>query len=133
MDDTAGMARRMWVRYETFHDVTYFTPESRAATDELGCKGGWMGYFGTRAAPLGAAAPARVVSAFYNFHVSMVARALPDAWAIATPEQFLSTRLLGVDRSLRRMLGEDVVTGAAMAEAAELAVRAAKLAPTEGR
>ncbi len=133
MDDTAGTARRMWVRYETFHDVTYFTPESRAATDALGCKGGWMGYFGMRAAPLGAATPERVVSAFYNFHSSLVGRALPDAWAIATPERFLSTRLLGVDRSLRRILGDDVVAGSAMAEAAELAVRAAGFAPTEGR
>jgi hypothetical protein len=130
MDDTA---RRMWVRYETFHDVTYFTPESRAATDELGCKGGWMGYFGMRAAPLGAATPERVVSAFYNFHISLVGRALPDAWAIAAPERFLATRLLGADRSLRRMLGEEVLAGEAMAEAAELAVRAAGLAQTAGR
>ncbi|MFD1049706.1 hypothetical protein ACFQ1S_31345, partial [Kibdelosporangium lantanae] len=42
----------MWVLVETYHDVTYFSPESRAATDALGCKGGWMGYFGMRAAPL---------------------------------------------------------------------------------
>jgi hypothetical protein len=133
MNDMLDPARRMWVRYETFHDVTYFTPESRAATDELGCKGGWMGYFGMRAAPLGAATPERVVSAFYNFHSSLVGRALPDAWAIAAPERFLSTRLLGADRSLRRMLGADVVTGEAMVEAAELAVRAAGLAQTAGR
>ena len=133
MDDTAATARRMWVRYETFHDVTYFTQESRAATDELGCKGGWMGYFGMRAAPLGAATPERVVSVFYNFHSSLVGRALPDAWAIAAPERFLSTRLLGADQSLRRMLGEDIVTGEAMAEAAELAVRVAGLAQTAGR
>ena len=131
--DDAALARRMWVRYETFHDVTYFTPESRAATDELGCKGGWMGYFGMRAAPLGAAGPDQVVSAFYNFHRSLVARALPDAWGIATPERFLATRLLGADRALRRMLGADALTGDAMAEAAELAVRAAGFAPTGGR
>lgn len=128
-----ALARRMWVRYETFHDVTYFTPESRAATDELGCKGGWMGYFGMRAAPLGAAMPDQVVSAFYNFHRSLVARALPDAWQIASPEQFLRTRLLGADRALRRMLGDEALTSEAMAEAAELAVRAAGFAQTGGR
>jgi hypothetical protein len=133
VNEDGALARRMWVRYETFHDVTYFTPESRAATDELGCKGGWMGYFGMRAAPLGAATPDQVVSAFYNFHRSLVGRALPDAWGIATPEQFLATRLLGADLALRRMLGEDVLTGEAMAEAAELAVRAAGFAPTGGR
>ena len=133
VDEDGAGARRMWVRYETFHDVTYFTPESRAVTDALGCKGGWMGYFGMRAAPLGAASPERVVSAFYNFHRSLVGRALPDAWRIATPEQFLSARLLGADRALRRMLGDDAVTGDAMAEAAALTVRAAGFAQTEGR
>jgi hypothetical protein len=133
VDEDGAQARRMWVRYETFHDVTYFTPESRAAADALGCKGGWMGYFGMRAAPLGAASPAQVVSAFYNFHRSLVGRALPDAWQIASPQQFLDTRLLGTDQGLRRMLGEDTLTGDAMAEAAELAVRAAGFAQIEGR
>ena len=51
----AAEARRMWVRLETYHGVVYGTAESRAVTDALGCKGGWMGYFGLRAAPLGAA------------------------------------------------------------------------------
>jgi hypothetical protein len=126
-------ARRMWVRFEPYHDVTYFTPESRAATDALGCKGGWMGYFGMRAAPLGAASAEQVTSAFYNFHPARVARALPEAWDIASPETFLATRLTGVDGALRRMLGNDVVEGAAVAEAAELAVSAAQHAPTAGR
>ncbi len=129
----AAVARRMWVRFEPYHDVTYFTEESRAATDELGCRGGWMGYFGMRAAPLGAASAEQVTSAFYNFHPSRVHRALPDAWAIATPEKFLTTRLLGVDRALQRMLGPDVLGGADLAEAADLAVTAASHAPTAGR
>jgi hypothetical protein len=132
-EDAPAFARRMWVRYETYHDVTYFSPEARAATDALGCKGGWMGYFGTRAAPLGAATPEVVASVFYNFHPSMVHRALPDAWRIASPEQFLATRLAGADGALRRLLGEDVVVGAELAEAASLAVSAASAAPTAGR
>jgi hypothetical protein len=123
----------MWLRFEPYHDVTYFTPESRAATDALGCRGGWMGYFGMRAAPLGAASAEQVTSAFYNFHPSRAHRALPDAWAVATPEAFLTTRLVGVDRALRRLLGWDVLSGAAMAEAAELATAAAGHAPTAGR
>jgi len=126
-------ARRMWLRFEPYHDVTYFTPESRAATDALGCRGGWMGYFGTRAAPLGAATVEQVTSAFYNFHPSRVHRALPDAWAVATPEEFLATRLLGVDRALRRMLGQEILGGPQIAEAADLAVTAAGHAPTAGR
>jgi hypothetical protein len=133
LDEDGAIARRMWVRYETYHEVTSFTPESRAATDALGCKGGWMGYFGMRAAPLGAAGPEQVVSAFYNFHPSLVRRALPDAWQVAGPEQFIATRLEAADAALRRMLGDAVVTGPEMAEAAELAARAAGLAPVAGR
>lgn len=133
MTDALAFARRMWVRYETYHDVTYFTPEARAATDALGCKGGWMGYFGTRAAPMGAAAPEIVVSAFYNFHPSLVHRALPEAWHIASPEQFLATRLSGADGALRRMLGQDVITGPDLAEAASLSMSAAAATPTAGR
>ncbi|WP_420806238.1 helix-turn-helix domain-containing protein [Sciscionella marina] len=40
----------MWVRSEPVHDVTYFTPESRARAHGLCCRGGWMGYVGMRAA-----------------------------------------------------------------------------------
>jgi hypothetical protein len=120
----------MWVRFETPHDVTYFTPESRAATDALGCKGGWMGYFGMRAAPLGAVPPEVVTAVFYNFHPRMVARALPDAWRIGSPEQFLQTRLAGVDAALRRMLGDGVDQ---LDEVAELAVLAAGHATIAGR
>jgi hypothetical protein len=128
-----AVARRMWIRFETYHDVTYFTPEARAATDALGCKGGWMGYFGTRAAPMGAVAPEIVVSAFYNFHPSLVHRALPTAWRIAEPARFLATRLAGADAALRRMLGQDTIDGPELAEAAELATTAAAAAPTVGR
>ena len=127
------LARRMWILFEPYHDVTYFTPESRAATDALGCHGGWMGYFGMRAAPLGAAGPEQVVSAFYNFHPSLVHRALPDAWTVATPQKYLETRLTGADRALRRMLGEAELTGERIAQAADLAVEAAGHAPTAGR
>lgn len=128
-----SMARDMWVRFETYHDVTYFTPESRAATDAVGCKGGWMGYMGMRAAPLGAASPELVTAVFYNFHPSRVARALPEAWGIASPERFLEIRLSGVDGALRRMLPGEVLGGAELAEVAELLRQAAQSAPIAGR
>lgn len=131
--EAGTVARRMWVRFETYHDVTYFTPESRAASDALGCKGGWMGYFGMRAAPLGAAGPEQVTSAFYNFHPRLVSRALPDAWRIAEPSRFLVARLSGVDGALRRLLGVETITSPELVEAAELAIRAARFAPTAGR
>ncbi len=121
----------MWLRYEPYHDVTYFTPESRAATDALGCKGGWMGYFGMRAAPLGAASPELVSAVFYNFAPRMVHRALPDAWAVASPAEFLQARLAGVDGALRRLLGD--VSAPEIDEAASLAREAALAAPIAGR
>jgi hypothetical protein len=120
----------MWVLVETYHDVTYFSPESRAATDALGCKGGWMGYFGMRAAPLGAAPPELVIATFYNFHPRMVRRAVPDAWQVASPERFLETRLAGAEKTLRRMLGDALDT---LDEAAELARTAAGHAVITGR
>ncbi|WP_394616008.1 hypothetical protein JNUCC0626_40895 [Lentzea sp. JNUCC 0626] len=124
-------ARQLWLRFEPYHDVTYFTPESRAATDALGCKGGWMGYFGLRAAPLGAASPELVEAVFYNFAPRMVRRALPDAWAVAAPEEFLRVRLEGVDGALRRLLGP--VDTPEIEEAAVLAREAALAAPLGGR
>ncbi|CRK58964.1 hypothetical protein [Alloactinosynnema sp. L-07] len=125
--------RRLWLCFEPYHDVTYFTPESIAETDALGCKGRWMGYFGMRAAPLGAAPAWLVTSLFYNFHPSMVERALPEAWDVATPEEFLRARLAGVDGALRRMLGDDAVTGQDIAEAADIARALAPWVPTAGR
>lgn len=124
-------ARQLWLRFEPYHDVTYFTPESRAATDELGCKGGWMGYFGMRAAPLGAASPELVTAVFYNFAPRMVARALPDAWVVASPIEFLRVRLEGVDGALRRMLGD--VDTPEIREAASLAREAALAVCVAGR
>jgi hypothetical protein len=131
--DLAKVARQMWIRYETYHAVTYFTPESRAATDALGCKGGWMGYFAMRAAPMGAVPPEVIISAFYNFHPSLVRRAIPEAWHLAEPKAFLAARLTGADGALRRLLGQDTIDSPELAEAAELAARAADAAPTAGR
>ncbi|HEY3512859.1 hypothetical protein [Kribbella sp. NPDC051137] len=121
-------ARRMWKALEPFHAITYFAPETRQATDALGLKGGWMSYFGCRAAPLGAVGPEFVAAVFYNFHPAMVARSLPDAWTYAPPEQLLAARLTAVDIAVRRLFPD-----ASFDRAAELARRAAELAPIAGR
>jgi hypothetical protein len=125
-------ARRMWTLYEPFHGITYFGPQARAATDALGCLGGWMGYFGMRAAPLGAVPPEIVAATFYNFKLDRIARAIPTAWTIATPEQFLAARFAAADATLRAVFGDDVV-GDEMIEASQLAQRAALAAPIAGR
>ncbi|GGU52855.1 hypothetical protein GCM10010178_51970 [Lentzea flava] len=90
-----------------------------------------MGYFGMRAAPLGAASPELVTAVFYNFAPRMVARALPDAWAVASPADYLRVRLEGVDGALRRMLGS--VDTPDIAEAADLARSAALAVDVAGR
>jgi len=126
------VSRRMWRALEPYHALVYFIPETRQRTDALGLKGGWMSYFGTRAAPLGPV-PAEVVAAlFYNFHPEMVARAIPDAWSLSSPEALLQARLAAVDEGLRRLLGPGVES-AAVAEAAELGEAAARPTSTAGR
>jgi len=119
----------MWKTLEPFHAITYFAPETRQATDALGLKGGWMSYFACRAAPLGAASPELVSAIFYNFHPSMVARALPDAWHRASPEQLLEARLAAVGTAVRRLFPD----GPDFGRAAEVARRAAEAAPLAGR
>jgi len=122
----------VWKRLEAIHAVTYFSPEPIAALADAGYRGFWMGYFAGRAAPLGAAPPEVVQALFFNFARSRVTRALPDAWALAGPEAALDARLTGSVAALRRALGDGVET-AAVATAAELAGRAARSAPPEGR
>jgi hypothetical protein len=127
------VSRRMWRVFEPYHAVAYFAGEVRRATDALGLKGGWMSYFGTRAAPLGAVPAEVVIAVFYNFHPEMVRRAIPDAWSYASPEALLLARLEGVDQSLRRLLGPEVAADPDIAEAAELARAAAEATGIEGR
>jgi hypothetical protein len=123
------LARRFFDRFEPVHAVTYFSPESRAAFDGLGYRGFWMGYFAGRSAPLGIVPTDVVTALFYNFAPSRVARALPDAWEIASPAAALRAREDSAVAALRRYgLTDDGVQ-----RAAELAAKAARSAPLDGR
>ena len=124
------LARRFFDRFEPVHAVTYFAPEARAALDGLGYRGFWMGYFAARAAPLGVVPTELVTALFYNFAPERVAKALPDAWQIAGPEAALLARQESAVAALRRYgLGADEN----VAVAAELAGKAAREAPLDGR
>jgi hypothetical protein len=125
-------ARRMWPAFETYHAHVYFVPEAAEAYRSLGLKGGWMGYFASRSAALGAASPELVTALFFNFHPAMVARALPDAWALASPADVLAARLRTVDEALRRLIPEHIGTPAE-AEAATLARDATEATALAGR
>ena len=48
-----------------------------------------------------------MTASFYNFHPAMVARAVPDVWAMATPTETLAAHLAGAEAALRDALGED--------------------------
>jgi hypothetical protein len=92
-----------------------------------------MGYCAMRAAPLGPVGPAAVTAAFFGFAPGRISRALPDAWEIAPADVALQARLTGADGALRRLFGPDVLAGASLKRAAELAAEAAAKAETAGR
>jgi helix-turn-helix protein len=125
-------ARLVWQYGEPIHAVVFFAPETEAATEALGLKGGWMSYFGCRAAPLGAVSAAVVTSVFYGFHPRMVERSIPDAWALAEPRQLIDARLSAMDAALRRVLGE-AVAGPDVRRAASLAMAAVGAGDFSGR
>jgi hypothetical protein len=96
-------ARTWWRCVEPLHAVTYFAPECRQALTAVGLRGFWMGYFAARAAPLGTVGPATVCATFFNFHQTLVGRAIPDAWTFADPSSILRARRTGAATALRRV------------------------------
>ncbi len=130
----AARARQLWHLLEPLHALLYYAPEVFEESAALGYDptDRWPGYFPLRAAPLGAAGPERVTSAFYSFAPHMVAEHIEPAWDVASPEQVLDARLRGIDRAYRTILG-DRIDRPELAEAAALARRAAEAAGTAGR
>src|SRR3954447_13087743 len=125
----AQLARRLWEAIEPLHDVVYFHPEPTDVLIRIGLKGWWMCYFAGRFAPLGAVDPGPVTAMAFGFAPAMVARALPDAWALASPAEVLPARLGGVAEALREVLP----AGAATEELADLLSDAVAACRYEGR
>jgi len=130
MQRTPALARHFYDRFEPIHALTYFAPEARAALDALGYRGFWMGYFAARSAPLGAVPPEVVTAVFYNFAHARVAKSLPAAWQIAGPDRALRARQDSAVAALHRC---GVTEDENLCTAAELAMRAAREAPVDGR
>lgn len=124
-------ARKTWRTLEPFHGVVYFAPEAADAYEGVGLESR-MGYFASRAAPMGAVPAEVVIATFYNFEPGLVRSAIPAAWDLATPETIVAARFEAMDVILRRLLGE-AIDGAAVVEALELARRAAAACAPEGR
>jgi hypothetical protein len=124
-----SLARRLWTVLEPVHAVVYFAPEARERYATIGLKGFWMGYFATRAAPLGQANPAVVRATFHGFHPAMVGRALPDAWARTTPEEAWAARQEVALAALRRLVDD----GDGVDEALAIARSATEACQPQGR
>ncbi|MCU1369209.1 MAG: hypothetical protein JWO77_403 [Ilumatobacteraceae bacterium] len=117
-------ARSLWLRNETLHAVTYFGEETLAAGSELGLGGFWMGYFGFRAAPLGAVEPGVVEAAFSNFAPTFVRRWVPDVWTVAEPTTLVVQRSSAAAATLRRAAPGIEATAAAAAPFLDAAIAA---------
>jgi hypothetical protein len=125
------IARRLWSLFEPIHAATYFNPEMVEIYKAAGLKGGWMGYFASRTAAMGAVSSDVVVATFYNFHPNMVRRAIPDAWTFSTPEKILAARREVAKGVLERAFGTRLAEE--VSAASKLAGRAVELARPEGR
>jgi hypothetical protein len=130
-EQSAG--RRCHNAVNPVHTSVYFAPEWDDALAALGLEHGAMAYLAGRAAPLGAVGAGTVTATFYNFSHEHVARYIPAAWAVTTPEAVLAARLDGADGTLRRLLGQEALMSKDMAEAAELALRATEACRREAR
>ncbi len=96
--------RRACRALEPLHSFVYFAPESEAELLATGLRPGRMPYLAQRSAAMGAVGPGPVTATFHNFSPDAVARALPRAWTLATPEAVLAARLRAVRSALGRLL-----------------------------
>ncbi|MFJ7199289.1 MULTISPECIES: hypothetical protein [unclassified Streptomyces] len=118
--------RRCHNAVNPLHSTFYFSPDLGKEFGELGIDDSNAAYFAARSAAMGAAGPGTVTAAFYNFSHDLVARHLPAVWSVASPQAVLDARLRAADATLRRLLGEEIIASPELAEAAELALRAAE-------
>lgn len=118
---------------ETLHALCYFAPEVSDEITALGVRPGRAAYFAGRSAPMGRVGAGPVAATFYVFNPDLVAHFVPACWEAAAPEDVTAARYRGVDAAYRRLLGEEVLASAEVAEAAELARTAAAGCSVAGR
>ncbi|MFJ1596066.1 hypothetical protein [Streptomyces sp. NPDC088261] len=119
-------ARRCYAALNPIHSTLYFSPDLGREFEREGVRDSDAVYFAARAAPLGPVGAGVVAATFYNFNHELITRHVPAVWDILSPQAALDARLRAVDSLLRRLLGEETVASGEMAEAAELALRAAE-------
>ncbi len=131
--DVIDRAGRVFRATNSLHSCVYFSPEGDEEYVAAGLRPGRMGYFASRSAPMGEVGPAVVAATFYNFNPALIARHIPRAWTLATPAQVLAARWRVADRTLRRLLGDDVIGSDELLAAAGIARQAALNCTIEGR
>ncbi|MBD0841258.1 SCO6745 family protein [Streptomyces sp. TRM68416] len=122
LDARAG--RRCHNALNTLHSMHYFAPELGQELGALGITHPKAVNLAVRAAALGAVGAGTVAATFYNYKYETVARHVPAVWETAAPDRVLAARARAADAMLRRLLGEEALASAEMAEAAQLALRA---------
>ncbi|MGW2559256.1 SCO6745 family protein [Streptomyces sp. NPDC001514] len=125
--------RRCHNAVNPLHSTLYFSPDYAKELAGLGIEDTRAAYFAGRAAAMGAVGPGTVAATFYNFNHELIARHLPAVWDTASPATVLAARLRAADATLRRLLGDEVVASAEMAEAARLALRATEACTRHAR
>ncbi|MFG1607670.1 hypothetical protein [Actinoplanes sp. NPDC049265] len=125
MSAEESSARLAWRVTEPLHAMIYFAPEAFGRFAELGLSP-IEGYFASRGGVFGVTGPGPIIATFYNFNPRLVRRAVPAIWERTTPAAALAAQMDAAGEALRRGLGDETVAGPEVAEAAELAGRAAE-------
>lgn len=125
--------RRCHSFLNALHSMVFFASESTQEFAQLGVTERPAANFAARAAALGPVGPGVVTAAYNSYKYEFVAQYMPKLWDTVTPAQAIAARYRAADGALRRVLGEEAVTSKEMAEAAELALRAAEACDRHGR
>ncbi|MEU6141767.1 hypothetical protein ABZ848_15555 [Streptomyces sp. NPDC047081] len=125
--------RRCHNALNSLHATLYFSPDLGTEMAAIGIAHPRAVNFAVRAAAMGPVGPGTVAAAFYNYKYELVARHVPAVWSAAGPPDVLAARARAVDATLRRLLGDEVVGSAEMAEAAGLALRATEACSRSAR
>lgn len=90
------LSRDFYRSYEAIHAGIYFLDAANQNYQAIGLTPGWMGYFASRSAPMGAISAKMVMATFYSFSSELIERYIPRAWTLASPDAITDARLASV-------------------------------------
>ena len=118
---------------DRLHSTIYFVPEAGEMFGKLGLEPR-MQYFASRSAPMGAVTAKVVAATFYNFNPELIAKAIPAAWDVASPEAVTGMRYEIVNATLPGILGQERVASPEFAHSTAIVRRTAESIPNaDGR